>query len=251
MNSAFAGKVAIVTGAASGIGRAAAQAFVARGAQVVLADIDEVRGRATARDLGEERALFVPTDVSRDADCGRLLASALERWGRLDYAFNNAGIVGAAAFTADYGAANWQRVIDVNLTGVFNCMAHELKVMKERGGAIVNTASVMGTIGTPGGSAYCAAKHGVIGLTKAAALEYGRNGVRINAICPGYVATDMTVGEKSLFSEKALQAGVARTALRRIASAEEVAELVAWLCSDQAAYVTGAAYSIDGGFVSG
>jgi len=245
-------KVAIVTGGAAGIGRATALAMARQGIRVAVADVDELGARETVdliADLGQT-AFFKRTDVRRASDCERLVKSTMTRFGRLDIAFNNAGVVGPPLFTADYGVANWQRVIDVNLTGVFNCMMHELAVMKSSGGVIVNTASMMGLVGSAGGSAYCAAKHGVIGLTKAAALEYGRKGVRINAVCPGYVATDLTVGSKSLFTAEALKAGLDKTALRRIAAPEEVAAVVLWLCSDQASYVSGASYCVDGGFTA-
>lgn len=246
-------RAAIVTGGGSGIGRATALALAKDGARVAVADIDERRGRGAVEllEINGKNAVFVQTDVTRDSDCANLVETTLKHFGRLDIAFNNAGIVGYPALTADYGVAKWQRVIDVNLTGIFNCMTHELTHMKEHGGVIVNTASVMGLIGSVGGSAYCASKHGVIGLTKAAALEYGRSGVRINAICPGYVSTDMTVGDRSLFTPEKLQEGIKKTAINRLASPEEIAEIVVWLCSDRASYVTGGIYTIDGGFTAG
>ena len=246
-------KVAIVTGGASGIGRATALLLAGEGIRLVVADVGEAGGEETAnliRTRGGE-AVFVRTDVTKDSDCAALVATALERFGRLDIAFNNAGVIGYAAFTADYGVENWQRVIDVNLTGVFNCMTHEIRAMKAKGGAIVNTASIMGKLGAPGGSAYCAAKHGVIGLTRAAALEYGRDGIRINAVCPGYVETAMTVGAGAIFPQRKLQAGIDRAAIRRMASPDEVAAAVAWLVSEKSAFVTGEALTVDGGVSAG
>lgn len=250
---ALAGRVAIVTGGAAGIGRATAQALAAEGARLIIADIDEAGASETAALLttAGHAAVSLRTDVTQDGDCARLVNTALEEYKQLDIAFNNAGIAGAPSLTADYGPDNWQRVIDVNLTGVFNCLTHELKAMQKNGGSIVNTASIMGLIGTVGGSAYCASKHGVIGLTKAAALEYGHLGIRVNAICPGHVSTGLTVGEKSLFTPERLEKDIGKTALKRIASSEEIAEFVVWLCSDKAAYATGASYTIDGGFSTG
>jgi NAD(P)-dependent dehydrogenase (short-subunit alcohol dehydrogenase family) len=240
---------AIVTGAASGIGRAAALGLAAEGHAVVVADVDEAGGHDTVR-LLEARgasALFVRTDVTREEDCQSLVGRTLERFGRLDAAFNNAGIAGYPLLLADHSLAQWQRVLDVNLTGVFNCMRAQVKAMEETGGAIVNTASIMGLRASPGGSAYCAAKHGVIGLTKAAALEYARNGIRINAVCPGYIETPMTVGDDAIFPEKKINAAVGRVALRRMAQPHEVAEMVVWLCSARASYVTGSSFTVDGG----
>jgi NAD(P)-dependent dehydrogenase (short-subunit alcohol dehydrogenase family) len=253
VTAASASAVALVTGGANGIGRATALAFARNGTCVMLADLDAAAGESVAdevRALGAAAA-FVRTDVADEPACARLVSETLQRFGRLDIAFNNAGITGAAELTADYGVDDWQRMIGVNLSGVFYCMRHELKAMADRGGAIVNTASIMGLQGTVGGSAYCAAKHGVIGLTRAAALEYGKRGVRINAICPGIVETAMTVGERSILSAEQVRAGAAQTPLRRIGTPEEVAALVVWLCSAQASFVSGAVYTVDGGLSAG
>lgn len=246
-------RVAIVTGAAAGIGQAAALAFAAQDYAVVVADVDERGGRETVGQItgAGGDGLFVHVDVRRGDDCAALVATALARYGRLDAAFNNAGVVARPGLTADCDADEWQRVLDINLGGVFRCMKHELPAMKAAGGTIVNTASIMGLVGAVGGAAYCASKHGVIGLTRAAALEYGRHRIRVNAICPGYVETALTVGESSVFTPKSLQAGLDRTALKQLATAGQVAATVVWLCSDAAAYITGAALPIDGGYTAG
>ena len=246
-------RVALITGGAGGIGRATALALARDGIDVVVADVDEAAGAQVAAEIASlgQGAAFVRTDVADEAACAQLVAETLRRFGRLDIAFNNAGIIGAARLTADYGVDDWQHMIGINLSGVFYCMRHELAAMAAHGGVIVNTASVMGLRGTVGGSAYCAAKHGVIGLTRAAALEYGKRGVRINAICPGFVATEMTVGSRSIMTPAQVEAGVAQAPLRRIGTPEEVAALVSWLCSQQASFITGAVYTVDGGLSAG
>lgn len=247
-------KVALVTGGGSGIGQATALRLAEEGARLVVADITIDGGEKTVAQIkaaGGE-AIFVRTDVTKEADCAALVAAALKQYGKLDIAFNNAGIVGYPLLTADYGLANWQRVIDVNLTGVFNCMTHEIQAMKQAGGgSIINTASIMGLRGAVGGAAYCAAKHGVVGLTRAAALEYGRKNIRINAVCPGYVETPMTVGEDSIFPANKLEAGLDRAPIRRMATPAEIGEAVVWLASDKASYVTGISIPVDGGVMAG
>lgn len=250
----FEGKVVIVTGAAGGIGRATALAFAHGGAKVVAADVDDDGGAETVAmiEVAGGTAIYVRTDVTAADACAALVAKTLATYGQLDIAFNNAGTVDSTPKpVADTSVESWRRVIDVNLVGVFNCMVPELKAMATRGGAIINNASVYGMVGAPGVSAYCASKHGVIGLTRAAALEYGRHSIRVNAICPGYVATGMTVGARAPLSDEGLKLGVSMAAIRRVADPAEIAELVLWLASTRASFVTGGSYPIDGGITAG
>jgi NAD(P)-dependent dehydrogenase (short-subunit alcohol dehydrogenase family) len=247
------GKVALVTGGASGIGRATALAFAQCGASVLVADLDEAGARGTVEEIQRcgAKARWLRTDVSSEADCARMVAAAVEAYSRLDVAFNNAGIM------ASYGEklhesteADWDRLMAVNLKGVFLCMKHELKQMLvQGGGAIVNTASAVGLIGTPNSVTYPAAKHGVVGLTRCAALQYARSGIRINAICPGLVETPITQRMREQepgFDEKRANF----VPMGRISSPEEIAQAVVWLSSGAASYVTGTSMLVDGGWVA-
>ena len=253
MEGMLAGKVALVTGAAAGIGRASALVFAREGARLVVSDVDERGGRETAEQIvaaGGE-ALFVRADVSRDDDCVALVRAAVERFGRLDCAFNNAGIEGRLASTTDCDDENWGRTLAVNLTGTWLCMRVELRQMlAQGGGAIVNMSSVAGLVGFADLPAYVASKHGVIGLTRTAALEYAKQNVRINAVCPGVIRTAMIdrVTGREPARERAF---VAMEPLGRMGEPSEVGEAAAWLCSPRASFVTGHALAVDGGFVAG
>src|SRR3954462_5028725 len=247
----FRGKVAFVTGAASGIGRAAALAFAAEGASVVAADVSEQGNQETVRLIEEQggRALAVRCDVSRAQDVAAALARTAEAFGRLDFAFNNAGIEPRKpAPTADYDEEEWNRIFDINLRGMFLCMKHEIPLIQRHGngGAIVNTSSGAGVIGIKGSPAYTAAKHGVIGLTRAAALDYAAQNIRINAVCPGYIDTPM-MGRFTGGTTEGRAKVIAEEPAGRMGKPEEIAAAVLWLCSDGAAFMVGHAMVIDGG----
>lgn len=243
-------KVAIVTGAASGIGRSIAIAFAKAGAKVVVSDVDRERGEETVaqirRDAGE--AKFVVADVSRPADCEALVAQAVQAYGRLDIGCNNAGIGGELAATADYPLDAWQQVIGVNLSGVFYCMKYQLPELLKTRGSIVNVASILGHVGFANAVAYTSAKHGVLGVTKVAALEYAARGVRVNAIGPAFIHTPMIAGLES--DPATLAQLIALHPMGRLGEPGEVAELALWLASSRASFVTGAYYPVDGGFLA-
>jgi NAD(P)-dependent dehydrogenase (short-subunit alcohol dehydrogenase family) len=250
LNGNFAGKVAFATGTGGGIGRAAALAFAREGASVVVADISEQANRDTARMIEEigGRALAVRCDVTRAADVKAALDKTVAAFGRLDFAFNNAGIEPRKpAPTADYDEEEWNRIIDINLRGVFLCMKHEIPlILNSGGGAIVNTSSGAGIIGIKGSPAYTAAKHGVIGLTKAAALDYAAQNIRVNAVCPGYINTPMMDRFTGGTPEGRAKV-IAEEPVGRMGEPEEIAAAVVWLCSDDAAFVIGHAMVMDGG----
>lgn len=252
-NPAMDGSVVLVTGASSGIGRATAQLFAERGLRVVVADVAADGSQETVRliqDAGGS-ASFIHTDVTRADDVAAAVAYAVSTYGRLDYAINNAGISGATALTADYPEETWRRVLDVNLTGVWLCMKHEIQQMQRQGhGAIVNLASFLGVVGTANASAYIAAKHGVIGLTKAAAIEYAAQGIRINAVAPGFIVTPMLERTGLLENPQAVEMINGLHPIRRMGRPEEVAAAIMWLCEPGASFVTGQTMHIDGGYVA-
>ena len=244
-------KVALVTGASSGIGRAVALICAREGAKIVVSDINAEAGEETAtlvRAQGGD-AIFVAADVGKPEHAKVLVDRAVAHYGRLDIACNNAGIGGASAATADYPLDAWAQVININLSGVFYGMQQQINAMlKTGGGAIVNVASVLGAVAFARSPAYTAAKHGVVGLTQAAALEYGAQGIRINAVGPGFIHTAMV---SKLEQDAAVNAMlIAAHPIGRLGRAEEVAELIAWLASDRASFVTGSYYPVDGGYLA-
>ena len=248
---ALDGKVAIVTGAAAGIGRSSALTFAREGARVVVADVD-VPGSEQTVELVEAaggEAIAVEVDVSDRAQVAAMVRTTMERFGRLDCAHNNAGVASGGRPIAEFDDDDWDRVIGIMLTGVFLCMKREIPAMLDSGGgAIVNTASGAGLIGFAGQAAYVAAKHGVIGLTKVAALDYGAAGVRVNAICPGTARTPMV--DAAVAADPALAEHlVGLHPIGRIGTPEEIAEAAVWLCTDAASFVLGAALPVDGGYV--
>lgn len=249
MGEAGQRKVAFVTGASSGIGKATASAFVAKGYATVVVDREEAAGRdvqAELRQIGE--CMFIACDVTDDAAVERTVEQAFAAYGRLDAVFNAAGIDGEKGkFTADCSMENWHRVLSVDLTGVWHCMRHQIpRMLASGGGSIVNCASTAGISGAATFAAYCAAKHGVVGLTKAAALEYARAGIRVNAVCPGMIDTPMTQGLAPDLLKPLLDA----SPTGRMGKPEEIANAVLWLCDEGASYVTGQAIAVDGAWTA-
>lgn len=246
-------KIILVTGGSTGIGRASALILAREGAHVVIADVQDEEGERTVglvREAGG-RAEYHHVDVTDEARVMALVGDIAARYGRLDGAFNNAGIEGPSAKISDYGIEHWHRVIAVNLTGVFVCMKAEIEQMKKQhdGGSIVSTASAAGLIGIPGAAAYNAAKHGVVGLTKTAALEYAGRNIRVNAVCPGFIDTPM-LGRVTDASVKIRDSLIAAVPMKRVAQASEIGDTVAWLLSARSTYVTGVALPVDGGWVA-
>jgi len=248
------GKSTLITGGGGGIGRATALAFAREGARVAVADLVAEAARETVARINAAggQAMSLSGDMSQDADVRAMIEAVVRAYGRLDCAFNNAGIAGwqvdaAGKKTADWSEEAFDRMIAVNLKGVWLCMRHELPQMQAQGGGvIVNTASIAGLAGLPTSSAYVAAKHGVVGLTKTAAIEYAEVNIRVNAVCPGYIRTPMTEPGMRLRGEAIL----AQTPFKRLGNPEEIAEMVLWLCSERASYVSGAAYNVDGGYMA-
>jgi NAD(P)-dependent dehydrogenase (short-subunit alcohol dehydrogenase family) len=251
--ASFENKIALITGGGSGIGRATTLAFAARGARVVVSDIDEASVQAVAEEIrgagGESLALR--TDVSRADEIEAMVGAATERFGGIDFAVHSAGTGGMDAPTADHLEEVWRQVLDVNLTGVWLCMKHVIPVMLQRGGGvIINVASVAGLVGFPRHAAYAASKHGVVGLTRTAALEYGRHGIRINAVCPGFTRTPMVTDQMLGGSAEAEQQLAARVPLGRLATPEEIAASILYACSDEAGFMIGHTLVLDGGITA-
>lgn len=252
MTTEFSDKVVLITGAAAGIGAATAKAFAAAGARVVVADVDSAGGEATATAIGDAggQARFIACDVTRAESVAALVEQTIELWGRLDIAFNNAGIEIETARLPDGDEATFDRIMDVNVKGVWLCMKYQIPAMlKSGGGAIVNTASVAGLGAAPKMSIYSASKHAVIGLTRSAAIEYAKKGIRINAVCPAVIDTDMYRRAAETDPRRA-EFAVAMHPVGRLGQPEEIASAVMYLCSPGAGFTTGIALPVDGGSTS-
>jgi NAD(P)-dependent dehydrogenase (short-subunit alcohol dehydrogenase family) len=249
--SEFSGKVALVTGGGSGIGEASALLFAERGAAVAVVDVDVGAAQRVANQIQSTggQALAVAANVAHPSQVQAAVAQSVSRFGRLDALLNSAGISPQYAAVGDYPLEEWDRALAINLSGTFYGMKYAIpEMLRHDGGAVVNISSIMGQVASPGGLAYCATKHGVIGLTKAAALDYGARGVRVNAIGPGVVETPMTAA--AVNTDEMRQALLAFTPLKRFAQARDIAELIVFVCSERASFITGAYYPIDGGYLA-
>ncbi|HEX6849183.1 MAG TPA: SDR family oxidoreductase [Chitinophagaceae bacterium] len=242
-------KVAIITGAGSGIGKATAELFAKEGAKVVVSDISEANGKSAVEAIKKSggEAFYIKADSSKVEDNEALVKETIQKYGALDIAVNNAGIGGPLAATGEYPIDGWQKVIDINLSGVFYGLRNQIPAMLEKGGSIVNIASILGNTGTKLSPAYVAAKHGVVGLTKAAALEYADKNIRINSVGPGYIRTPLVMNS---LDKDTLNALVGLHPIGRLGEAEEIAELILWLASSKSSFVTGAYYPADGGYLA-
>jgi NAD(P)-dependent dehydrogenase (short-subunit alcohol dehydrogenase family) len=242
-------KVAIITGAGSGIGRSTAMLFASEGAKVVISDVNEAHGNSVVDEITKNggTATFVKADSSKPEDNEALVKQTLDKYGALDIAVNNAGIGGPLAATGEYPLDGWKKVIDINLSGVFYGLRYQIPAMLKNGGSIINVASILGQAATKFSPAYVAAKHGVVGLTKAAALEYADKKIRVNSIGPGYIKTPLVMDS---LDASTLNGLVGLHPIGRLGESEEVAELLLWLASSKASFVTGAYYPIDGGYLA-
>ncbi|MGO4820735.1 MULTISPECIES: SDR family oxidoreductase [unclassified Flavobacterium] len=250
METSFKNKVVIVTGSAFGIGRATALAFSKKGAKIALVDWSEDTETLTQIKQAGGEAIFIKCDVSKKEDVKAMVEKTVATFGTIDCAFNNAGIEGASALTANCTEDNWDKTINVNLKGIWLCMKYQIPEMLKTGkGAIVNCSSVAGLVGFAGLPAYVASKHGVIGLTKTTALEYANQGIRVNAVCPGVIKTAMM--DRLTGKKKEVEAQfIGLEPMNRMGEAEEIANTVVWMCSDEASFITGHAMAVDGGFVA-
>jgi NAD(P)-dependent dehydrogenase (short-subunit alcohol dehydrogenase family) len=242
-------KVAIITGSGSGIGRSAAMLFAKEGAKVIISDINEAHGNSVVDEITKNggAAFFVKADSSKPEDNEALVKQTLDKYGSLDISVNNAGIGGPLAATGEYPVDGWKKVIDINLSGVFYGMRYQIPAMLQNGGSIINVASILGQAGTKFSPTYVAAKHGVVGLTKAAALEYADKKIRINSIGPGYIKTPLVMNS---LDQSAMDTLVGLHPMGRLGESEEIAELLLWLASSKASFVTGAYYPVDGGYLA-
>lgn len=240
-------KVAIVTGGASGIGKAIVELFVKEGAKVVISDVNDKLGNELINSLGDADVIFIKADSSSAADNQKIVEAAIENFGALHIAVNNAGIGGDAAPVGELSIENWNKVININLNGVFYGMHYQLPEIAKVGGSIINMASILGSVGFANSSAYVAAKHGVVGLTKTAGWEYATKGVRVNAIGPGFISTPLV---ENAMNEESLKFLESQHAFQRLGKPSEVAELALWLASDKSSFVTASYYPVDGGYLA-